>query len=206
MRAVRRIIATLATVLLMAGGLAAQTFGTTVSSVLVIDSEELFAQSEFGQRVSSEIEADQARHLAENRKIEAELTAEEKRLTEQRPEMDPGDFRAEADAFDDRVQEIRRIQDEKARKIVQRRDRARVAFLRAATPVLGEIMQNSGANVIFERNSVFLLDESIDITDRAIDRINEAIGEGADLLQEVDEDSENVGGSDEQVPPLQNTD
>ena len=62
---------------------------------------------------------------AENRRIEAELTAEERTLTEIRDDLSPVQFRARAAAFDEKVQRLRREQDEKARALGQTDEEAR---------------------------------------------------------------------------------
>jgi len=160
-----------------------QTSNVAESAILTVESDRLFAESEFGLRVGREIEAAQSILLAENRKIEAELTAEEKALTEKRKQMTAQDFRAVADAFDVRVQDIRRIQDTKAGKIEQLRDQEQVAFINATRPILVELMQGAGASVIMERRTVLASNDAIDITDRAIARLNLAIGDGAGLRQ-----------------------
>jgi Skp family chaperone for outer membrane proteins len=158
--------------------------GTVISPILTIDSERLFVESDFGKRVASEIEADLAVLAAENRSIEAELTAEEKTLTDQRPEMTPADFRAVADAFDERVQIIRREQLNKELGINKRREQAQIAFLQAAQPILAELMRQSEAAVILERNSIFISANAIDITGRAIEQLNMSLGDGAEEGQE----------------------
>ncbi|MGV6847770.1 MAG: OmpH family outer membrane protein [Marinibacterium sp.] len=148
--------------------------------ILTIDSDRFFADSEFGRRIAATIEAESADLAAENRRIEAELTAEEKDLTARRATTPPEEFRALADAFDAKVQTIRQTQDAKARALTERRDADRVTFLRAAQPVLEDILNETGATVILERNSVFFSSNASDITDRAIAGINASIGSGAD--------------------------
>lgn len=167
-----------ALVLLWAGPAAAQESASGTGPILTIESDRLFSESAFGQRVAQEIEAEQSVLLAENRKIEAELTDEEKRLTELRKDMTPEDFRAVADAFDARVQEIRRIQDAKGRAIGERREQERKEFLQAAGPILARMLQDSGAAVILERRSVFFSLDTIDVTTRAIERLDRVIGDG----------------------------
>ncbi len=167
--------------------MAAQQLGLPQSAILTIETDRLFAESAFGQRVANEIEAESAVLAAENRRIEAELTAEEKDLTERRPQMEPEAFRALADAFDEKVQSIRRAQDAKARTLNQKADKARVEFLRAARPMLEALMRESGASVILERNSVFLSANATDITDLAITRIDAAIGDGGGSGAEADQ-------------------
>lgn len=161
----------------------AQQLGLVQSPILTIESDRLFSESAFGRRVAQSIEEEGEALAAENRRIEAELTAEERELTEMRPSMDPLEFRALADAFDARVQQIRRTQDGKARALSQRDDEARVRFLQAAAPVLEAMMREAGAAVILERGSVFLSANATDITEIAIERIDEAIGEGSEIMQ-----------------------
>ena len=85
------------------------------SPILTIDSDLLFEESEFGKRTFAEFEQRGALLSAENRRIEEELIAEEKELTELRATMDANLFRERADAFDVKVQGIRRAQDRKTR-------------------------------------------------------------------------------------------
>ena len=162
------------------GGLA--NLGVVQSLILTVAPDALYAQSDFGQRIVREIEAESVEIAAENRRIEAELTAEERELTELRDSLAPADFRARAEAFDEKVQRLRREQDEKARAVGQRSDDARRALLNAAQPILLQLMIESGAVAVLDRRSVLLSVESVDITDEAIQRVNAEFGAGAAIL------------------------
>ncbi|GGC02820.1 molecular chaperone Skp [Marivita lacus] len=162
------------------GGLS--NLGVVQSLILTVAPDALYAQSDFGQRIVREIEADSVEIAAENRRIEAELTAEERELTELRDSLAPADFRARAEAFDEKVQRLRREQDEKARAVGQRSDDARRALLTAAQPILLQLMIESGAVAVLDRRSVLLSVESVDITDEAIQRVNAEFGAGAAIL------------------------
>ena len=155
--------------------------GQVRSPVLIIDTERVFTESQFGLRVAADIQRNSEALVAENRRIEAALTEEERSLTLRRPTMPVADFRAEADAFDERVQGIRQAQDAKQRALQDAVVTGRDQFLQAATPILGQLMQESGAAVILDRRSVFLGIGTIDITDQAIARINAEIGDGTTL-------------------------
>lgn len=167
-----------------ATAVSAQTLQMPRTPILTIESDRLFSESAFGLRVAEEIEAEQSVLMAENRKIEAELAAEEKRLTDLRKEMSPGDFRAIADAFDERVQEIRRTRDAKGRAIGEMRERQQSLFIQAAQPILIELMRNAGAAMILERRTVLISIDAVDITNLAIEKLNAAIGDGTDLSNE----------------------
>jgi Skp family chaperone for outer membrane proteins len=161
--------------------LQAQQLGTPRGQILTIEPDRLYNDSDFGERVKRQLEAESAVLVAENRRIEAELTAEEKDLTARRGDMEPDAFRALADAFDKKVQETRRTQNAKTIELTQLNDTNRRIFLRTARPVLEEVMREAGAGVILDRDTVFLSANTTDITDLAIERINSVLGDGSQL-------------------------
>lgn len=175
----RRFGSVLALVLgLSAGGVFAQQggpldSGAVQSAVLVVDFDRAFAESVFGRRLNAEIESEGALIVAENRRIEAELTEEEQRLTEQRATMAPADFRPLAQAFDEKVMKLRAEQDAKAEALGKRGDQSRLDFLGVARPVLQRLMRESNAAVVMERRAVLVAADEVDITDTLIRRIDE---------------------------------
>lgn len=156
-------------------------WGQSAQTVLTIDRERLFAETQLGARVSRGIEARIAALQAENEQIENELIEEELDLTGRRPSLTPEEFRALADAFDEKVQAIRREQDGKARELTQARDQARQSFFVEIADVLGQIMEQRGATIILDTSTVFVSANRIDITDVAIQSINQVLGEGGVL-------------------------
>ena len=167
----------MAALVLLAGAVTAQERSRldVKSPVLTIDSERLFDGSDFGRNTAAEFEALAAQLSSENRRIEEELSQEERDITEQRASLTPQEFRELADAFDAKVQEIRREQDTKTRQLNTDLEERRRQFLNAAAPVLEQLMREAGAGVIMERRSVFISSNSIDITDVAISRLNEVL-------------------------------
>ncbi len=177
-----------AILVLLAGGPAAAqdnagtlSTGVVRSPVLTIDPDRLFAETIFGQRVTADVNGDAAALDAENQQIQDQLTAEERSLTERRPTMAVEDFRVEAEAFDEKVQAIRTEQDAKERALQQAVTEGRNRFLEAATPILAQIMIDSGAAVILDRRSVFLGVGAVDITDAAIQAVDAALGDGTNI-------------------------
>ena len=146
--------------------------GAVLSPILTVDRESLYLQSGYGQQIQRQLESASAELAAENRKIEAELIAEESQLTEDRPTMDPDDFRQKAEAFDAKVVEIRQTQDEKTRLLFANRDKAQQQFYQDVLPILTEIIRERGSYIVLESRSVFLSAGQIDITDAAIRRID----------------------------------
>ncbi len=149
-------------------GLSAQ----QVSPILTIDRDRLLAETQAGSETIAELERLAQALAAENSEIEDALIAEESALTEQRATLKPEEFRALADAFDARVQQLRAEQDEKARLLNRQRDEAPAQFFNEVAPILSEIVREKGAVVVIDLRQVFLSVRGIDITDEAIARIN----------------------------------
>lgn len=149
--------------------------------IVVLDTDRLFTESLFGQTLATALQTETEALIEENRRIEAELTAEEQSLTQRRAEMTPTAFRNEADAFDARVQQIRRERDAKERALQQEAAAGREQFLAAIGPTLGQVMMARGAAVILDRRTVFLSTGAVDVTDTAIAAVDAAIGDGSTL-------------------------
>lgn len=156
-----------------------------IGGVAVVDQERMFRESAFGARLLSEIDARGDELAAENREIETALTSEERALTEVRAELDPAEFRDRARIFDEKVRRLRAEQDAKARALANLQEEARETFVRRVSPVLSELLSEIGADVLLDRRMVLTAGAGVDITDRAISRIDatltadEADGAGA---------------------------
>lgn len=177
--------------------------GVVQSGIVIVQQELLFEGSAFGRASLERREAATRALLAENRQIEAALEAEERRLTDLRPTLPPAEFRALADAFNDRVEGIRTAQDAKSRAIARFREEDRTRFLQIAVPVLAEIMAEMGAEVILDQQSVVLSFDRVDITATAIARIDRLIGDGdVPDLPKLPDDADGAGnGGDDGVRP-----
>ncbi|MEM7752140.1 MAG: OmpH family outer membrane protein [Pseudomonadota bacterium] len=147
------------------------------SPILTIDQDRLFSETRLGAETRAELEREAQVLASENTEIENALIAEEQELTEQRATLPPDEFRALADAFDERVQQLRAEQDEKARQFNRQSDDARAAFFNEIAAILSDIVREKGALVVIDRRDVFLSADRIDITDEAIARINETVSD-----------------------------
>lgn len=150
------------------------------TQVVTVEQDRLFSETAFGQRVQRDHEARVQALSAENRRIEAALIAEEQALTDRRAEVEPSDFRALAEAFDDKVQRIRDEQDAKTAALTAVLERERQNFLRLSVPVLRLVMAERGASTLLDRRLVLISADTADITDAAIARIDLEFGDGAD--------------------------
>ncbi|MGK7652886.1 OmpH family outer membrane protein [Roseovarius sp. B08] len=189
-RALLMSVALLAAPAWLAGGpapAAAQSVGVVQSDILVVDPERLFEETRLGQSITAQLQEEREALIALNRKLESELEAEELALTEQRDTTSPEEFRALADAFDERVQRIRADSQRRVREHERNRERAPLDFMRQAEPVLVELMREAGAAVVMDRRTVLLQADVVDITGAAVQRIDATLG--PDALEEGDGES-----------------
>ncbi len=201
-------LAALVALMVWATPAAAQLAPGPDGEVRTLDQERLFQDSRFGQRVAEELDAASRELAAENRRIESELAEEERELSEKRGELEPSEFRELADEFDARVTEIRRTQEEKSRAISRRGEAEQQRFFDAALPILGELLEEHGVAAILDDRAVILSSPRFDITDEAIARLDEALGEGepveegevAEIVEDDDRDLDPVEPGDHDAP------
>ena len=153
--------------------------GADTVEILTLDQDRLYTGSRFGQKMLADIDAQLKTLQTENRRLEADLEAEEKSLTDRRAALPADEFRALADAFDTKVKSIRTARDAKGRDLAAQRDAAQKTFLKTAVPILAQILAEKGAAAIVDRSAIVLSFDRIDITDLAISRIDAQLLDGA---------------------------
>jgi len=146
--------------------------------VLIVDSERLFFETAYGRNLTETLAAQAAALQAENDEIVDSLTQEERSLTLRRPEMTHEAFRAEAEAFDTKVQEVRRVRDAKNVDLQVATAQARAQFEDQVQGIIANIMLERGAAMVLEQRNVVLSVRAANITDDAIARIDRELGDG----------------------------
>lgn len=142
-----------------------------------IDQDRLFSGSLFGQSFNKKFQDDANRLAEENRRKETELTDEENVLTEKRKTLSNKEFRKLAAIFNDKVEVIRRDQSQKLNNLNASRIQAQRAFYAQVKPVIVELMQEHGIQFILNDQAIFMSGGAGDITDIAIERIDQTFGE-----------------------------
>ena len=180
LRAVPLLAGLVSMLLILAGPAAAQMRGQAAAMpVVTVEQARLYSGSLYGQTLQRAMDAEAEVLAGENRRIEAELEAEERDLTTRRAGLPPDEFRSLADAFDAKAEGIRTTQAGKERMLIQRRDALVRTFYDRIRPVLADMMVERGAFVIIEKQDIFLAFERIDITDAAIARLDQVMGDGS---------------------------
>lgn len=147
--------------------------------VLIIDSERLFFETLYGRKIAADLAAQATQLQAENDRIVESLTQEERSLTVRRPNMTPEEFRTEAEAFDAKVQDVRRVRDAKNVDLQVANAEARSRFEEQVQGIVANIMIERGAAIVMEQRNVVLSVRAANITDDAIVRIDTELGDGS---------------------------
>lgn len=138
----------------------------------LLDQDRLLSESRVGQVTLARISEAQAQLEAENLEIFEQLSAEEQELTDLRATLSPSEFRARADAFDERVETIRSERARLSEELEQSRQNLIAEFFEAALPVLQQYMQDQGILGLLRNDAMVMSSELLDITDEIITRLD----------------------------------
>lgn len=148
------------------------------SPILLLDQDALFKRSKFGQALRAELTAQAASVESDTRRLDAELEAEERSLTEKRAQMSPENFAPLAAAFDQKVQRLRAEREAAAAELRAREVAGRQKFFETAAKVIGDFMVEKGAVAIIDKGAVIVSLSSLDVTDAVIAKLDEVLGNG----------------------------
>ena len=152
--------------------------GASFSTVLTIDISRIARDTLFGQRVIKDFENAQNELVDANTTIQSDLEAEEQSLVELRKTLAPVEFRKLAAEFDEKANSIRKQRAELENALFQKRDESISELLKLSVPYLQEIMLSYQASIIVDRRNIVLSNPMIDITEKAIELINDNLGDG----------------------------
>ena len=146
------------------------------SELFTVDMTRLLRSSEFGKNIIA-----RKKLQSENEELEAKLLLEEKKLSELRKTLSIEEFRPKALEFDKKVTVIRREQGEKEEFLNKKVRKEESDFFKKIYPFLYEILIERGGLILIDQRNVILWDNSVDITDDAIEAINQAFGSGVKI-------------------------
>ncbi len=145
---------------------------------ITIDISRIARETHYGQRIFKEFENAQSELVESNTIIQNNLEAEEQSLVELRKTLAPDEFRKLAVEFDERANAIRKERAALENTLFEIRDENINKLLQLSVPFLQEIMLSYKASVIIDRRNIVLSNPMIDITERAIELINDELGDG----------------------------
>ena len=152
-------------------------FGSEKASFYTVDMNKLLKQTIAGKKLISDNNSLKKSLQNENDTLEAELLLEEKDLSELRSSVSADEFRPKALAFDQKVTIIRLEQAQKEEKLLRQIRKKESDFYKNIYPLLYKLLSEHGGLILLDQRNVVLWDSSVDITDEAIDMINQIYGD-----------------------------
>ncbi len=150
--------------------------------VLILDKDLLLRDSQLGEALLDDIGEKRQQRITENQAIANELETEEARLTELRQELSVEEFKALADAFDEKVQNIRDEQIAKDVALQREADQIPLQFIEIAAPFLNQLLIKYQAGAIVDRRATLLYNTNLDITAEAIILLDQAYEENPNIF------------------------
>ena len=145
------------------------------SELFTVDMTKLLRSSEFGKNIIAANNIARKKLQSENEELEKKLLLEEKELSELRKTLSVEEFRPKALEFDKRVSIIRAEQGKKEEILNKKVRKEEADFFKRIYPLLYEILIERGGLILVDQRNIILWDNSVDITDDAIQAINQAL-------------------------------
>ena len=145
------------------------------SELFTVDMTKLLRSSEFGKNIIAANNIARKKLQSENEELEKKLLLEEKELSELRKTLSVAEFRPKALEFDKRVSIIRAEQGKKEEILNKKVRKEETDFFKRIYPLLYEILIERGGLILVDQRNIILWDNSVDITDDAIQAINQAL-------------------------------
>ena len=148
-----------------------------VDAVLVVSIDTIKRDSLAGRGIREQTDA--LRHaLRDELDLRREaLRAEEKTLAEQRTQLSRDAFAEQVAAFEQKVRSLRRDDQDDGARVQRALTKAHTELRKALVPIFSAIMAQRSAGVMLNRDEtgVILYAHSLDVTEEAIKRLDDAV-------------------------------
>jgi len=141
-------------------------------SILVVDRERVLRDSAPGRALAAAIQEQRLALQSASAEVEKAMEAEETEIDQIRDRLTPQQFEERLRDFDQRVRQVRRDSQQALQALHSRVNEARREMEQALNLVLQDILEERGASVLLNAQTVIMAREEIDITGEAIDKFS----------------------------------
>ena len=143
--------------------------------LLVVNYDKLLNTTKAAGDIRSQITALKAKLQKDVDSDEAGLKKEEEALRAKQGSMSQDDFAKARDAFQKKVADVQRRVQSRNRQLEGAVNGATDKLRQAIVPIFSDIMNAQNATVLLDTASVLYADSSLDITNQALERLNQAV-------------------------------
>lgn len=145
--------------------------------ILIVNTEQLFAQSKVGQSIRKQAQAQAEALQAENQKKSKEMEAEAKKLGDQRALLSQSEFQKKVEALQKKDRQLQKTMQEKSQAFQLGTQQARAKVQAALRPIFVDIMKERGGTVLLDQSVVLAGGVDLDVTQEALKRLNEKLSD-----------------------------
>ncbi len=146
-----------------------------LARIAILEVEGVLRDSSAGKAAGTQIGDLRKRYQAELQKAEETLRNEEAELVRLRTTLSQEAFDEKRRAFERKVQDIRKLAQDRNGTIDGMLNDARNQISRAALTALEELMKERNFNVVLDRKQIVATDPALDITQEVISRVNKRL-------------------------------
>ena len=143
--------------------------------ILIVNTEELFAQSKVGQSIRKQMQTQAQALQDENEKKSKSMEAEAKKLGDQRALLSKEEFQKKVQALQNKDREFQQSMQEKSQALQIGARQARAKVQAVLRPIFVDIMKERGGTVLLDQSVVLAGGVDLDITQEVLKRLNEKL-------------------------------
>ena len=144
-----------------------------VQAVLIIDHDKALNESAPGQALRALLQQRRAAQLQASAALDKAMEAEETEIARIRDRLSREDFERRLQEFDQKVRQARRDNQMAVQAMQSEFDAAKRKLVQALNLILRDILQERGATVLLNAQTVIMARGEVDVTAEAIERFSQ---------------------------------
>lgn len=154
---------------------APQNPGPVIPGVCVFHNARLLAQSTAGQSLQSGMQALTQQVRTELQPYSDSITSELQAIQSAGQTIPQGEQQQRVQALQQRVNELQELEQTRQVELAYTQQQQMLAIATAVDPIIVQVYQERGCGLLVDRESVYLLNPAMDITEVVVQRLNQAL-------------------------------
>jgi outer membrane protein len=143
--------------------------------VLVVDVQSLLQNAKSAKMVRAQIEAKRAEYAKEISRQEESLRRERDTLQRQQATLSPKELNEKGRAFQQEVNDLDHSVQQKRQTLEYSNEEALKKIQQVMLRIITDIAKKRKANLVLQRSELVLFDQSFDVTDEVLQRLDEEL-------------------------------
>lgn len=178
------------------GAAAAAQAQTPNAQIIIVDFDRVSREALVGQDISAQMESNRVDLESYARQIQQQLGAEQQELQQQRSIVSQEAFQQRLQQFQQKAQQQQGQLQTLTQQARQAMQQANLEVQRALRPIVRQVMEEKGANVVLDKALVAQHAAGLDVTTEVIERLNQTLSEYDVNLPEIPSAGSASAGND----------